>query len=621
MPTVPAPQTTGGGLKLQVRVDHSRSPKAAAAGKMSGAVCCLVGDTRALGSWDPKMAPQLRQQQFQDNVTTWEGLLAAKVEPGQQYKYCILHEGNGIYAWEESGPMHYWPSTDTAVHDFEASSGGPIAVSGAWPPPTAMPATMKSSELGPGTEHWIPWSQHRRSPEVPHSIMHAFNWPFSLVGERLDDICKLGFAAVQISPAQKSTAGGEWWTRYQPQDYLKIDGLGSWDDLRKACEEAHRQGLMIVADVVFNHMMVVASCQEWKNAQKSAHALTSLKQRLAAAVGPTLDAEDFQWPWFEMSGENWDNENRYEGWGNGEWSELRPSEKVIAVQQKHLQLLLDAGVRGFRFDAVKHMRPEHIAKHLQYLRKSEKQIFAYGEVLSVDASMHQEYMQPLSMPSTDFPLTVYMYRVLSEGSKAIDEGVAASCALAARSEGLRIGSGKLSLPGLCGDSIRFARNHDTVMNPGSFYGLSGSCESARTCWAWLLALHDGSVLVYPEDLQSQVSGPLLRRGLQFRSRVSASAFSSEVGLLQTGGDTKPALLVVALRESDATLCGVTLINPQSTGVKVTSSPILKNLGTGQLQDEQGCTVHIHDGGLSDPGGRAMPITIPAMDAVFLVKPT
>ena len=56
----------------------------------------------------------------------------------------------------------------------------------------------------------------------------------------------------------------------------------------------------------------MANCQEWKSAQKSPQQLAALKRRLSDAVGPVFDAEDFQWPWFEMSGEHWDNDNRYE---------------------------------------------------------------------------------------------------------------------------------------------------------------------------------------------------------------------------------------------------------------------------------------------------------------------
>ena len=54
---------------------------------------------------------------------------------------------------------------------------------------------------------------------------------------------------------------------------------------------------------------------------------------------------------------------------------------------------------------------------------------------SVDAPMHHEYMQSLAIPSTDFPLTVYMNRVLMNGPAAAQEGVAVSCAKAAHSEG------------------------------------------------------------------------------------------------------------------------------------------------------------------------------------------
>ena len=39
-------------------------------------------------------------------------------------------------------------------------------------------------------------------------------------------------------------------------------------------------------------------------------------------------------------------------------------------------------MRGFRFDAVKHMRPEHLAELLSYVRQSGQACFAYGEVLT-----------------------------------------------------------------------------------------------------------------------------------------------------------------------------------------------------------------------------------------------
>ncbi|CAE7637305.1 unnamed protein product [Symbiodinium pilosum] len=616
------PEVSTGKLTLQVKVDHARSPKAAEASRLQGTVCCLVGAPPALGAWDPKQSPKLSKHRLDGATTIWEGSLdGLQVEAGTEYKYCILHMAKNLYIWEESGPMHLWP-TSAALHDFEAGQAEVTSL-GTWPPPAKIPQVPSAAELGTGIEVWIPWSRCRRSEKVPHSVLHAFHWPFALTLERIRDIGELGFAGVQVSPAQKSKSGGEWWTRYQPQDYLSIDGLGSWDDLRKLSTEADHQGLVVIADVVFNHMLVVASCEEWKRAQSSEKQIAALKRRLDDAVGPVLDAEDFQWPWFEMSGEHWDNENRYEGWGNGEWSELNHSEKVVKVQQQHLQLLLDAGVRCFRFDAVKHMRPAHLAEHMDYLKKSGKLLFAYGEILSVDASMHYEYMQSLAMPSTDFPLAVYMYHVLKDGAKAAQEGVAVSCAKAARSEGLRIRNADGdNNPCLCSDSVRFARNHDTVMNPGSFYGLTGSCHSSRTCWAWLLSLHDGCVLVYPEDLQSEVSGPLICRALRFRSKLAKVAASSEVGLLcadsigPPGGP--PSLLLVALRDAHGALCGLSLVNLQQVAITVTSCSLFRQLGKAAFQDEQGNSVQLCDGRIEPSRGS---VSIPPQDAAFLLATT
>lgn len=33
--------------------------------------------------------------------------------------------------------------------------------------------------------------------------------------------------------------------------------------------------------------------------------------------------DDFQWPWYPLEGDDWDGEQRMEGWGCGEWSELK----------------------------------------------------------------------------------------------------------------------------------------------------------------------------------------------------------------------------------------------------------------------------------------------------------
>jgi glycosidase len=95
------------------------------------------------------------------------------------------------------------------------------------------------------------------SPVKTHTIFHAFNWRLGSVVHRLGHMREMGYDAVQISPVQKSK-GDEWWARYQPISFSSIEGLGSKEDLTDLCVRAKTSGIMVVADLVFNHMAVLA---------------------------------------------------------------------------------------------------------------------------------------------------------------------------------------------------------------------------------------------------------------------------------------------------------------------------------------------------------------------------
>ncbi len=41
-----------------------------------------------------------------------------------------------------------------------------------------------------------------------------------------------------------------------PIDHLSLEGLGTQDELIGLCQKATRLGLLVIADVVFNHMAV-----------------------------------------------------------------------------------------------------------------------------------------------------------------------------------------------------------------------------------------------------------------------------------------------------------------------------------------------------------------------------
>lgn len=605
----------------------------------SGAVV-VCGASHELGGWRPEKA--LRMQPLHESAgCAWEAEVSTK--QGAAFKYVVLAPSKGALWEERRRDRHFGAGPEAAVHSFDSLEAfeeentagedpkGPV-VSDA----STVFTAAEVVELGDCIEHWLHWGGSQRRAEAtlagaccaPRSIFHAFHWQFTEVRRRLKEIRDLGFSAVQLSPAQKSKDGSQWWTRYQPQEYTRIEGLGSLEDLRQLGNHAQELGVTLVADVVFNHMVVVASGHEWKQAQGNPTQLEALQRRLDKAVGPTLGIEDFQWPWFMMSGPHWDNENRYEGWGNGEWSELRHCPNVVKVHQQHLRMLLDAGIRGVRFDAVKHMRPAHIDEYVKFLRETDLGVYIYGEVLSVDASMHSEYMDhPLNLPTSDFPLTVYLHSILSGGIDAATLGAAAATRAAAAADGVFVASGDAtSAPMLAADSVRFARNHDTVMNPGSFYGLKSRCKDARIVWVWLLAVHDGVVLMYPEDLFHTESAALLQRALRFRART-ACADETEVCLTYSNGGGPPKLLTLALRRAGH-LEGLCLINTRPD-VQLRLRKVPRNgssggAGGGQcpvvtLTPDTGDAVCMQpDGSLADKHGEAQSVVIPPMEAVFFL---
>lgn len=93
---------------------------------------------------------------------------------------------------------------------------------------------------------------------TPHTIFHAFNWRLNTVYHRMKHFKDMGYDAVQISPVQKSI-GDQWWARYQPVSYEFIDGLGSENELRDLCKKAQDTGIIVVADVVFNHVRILST--------------------------------------------------------------------------------------------------------------------------------------------------------------------------------------------------------------------------------------------------------------------------------------------------------------------------------------------------------------------------
>ena len=71
------------------------------------------------------------------------------------------------------------------------------------------------------------------------------------ITSKLDYIRKNNFNLIYLSPLGLSETSHH----YEPTDQLQIDPwIGTWKDFCELCEEAHKRDILIVVDLVFNHM-------------------------------------------------------------------------------------------------------------------------------------------------------------------------------------------------------------------------------------------------------------------------------------------------------------------------------------------------------------------------------
>ena len=91
----------------------------------------------------------------------------------------------------------------------------------------------------------------RQASSAPTAILHAHNESFRQVAGYVCQVGAQGYSHVQIAPAQRSSAGPEWWRRYQPLDHTVIAGRGSAADLLALTRKAHSCGVKVIADLVF----------------------------------------------------------------------------------------------------------------------------------------------------------------------------------------------------------------------------------------------------------------------------------------------------------------------------------------------------------------------------------
>lgn len=311
------------------------------------------------------------------------------------------------------------------------------------------------------------------------AIYQAFEEKFVDIEAKLDKLKALGFTYIQVSPPQKSLSRPEWWARYQPLDHTVIEGpLGDETELQTMIVAAHKVGLKVLVDTILNHM---AGDSDFP---------VMLKYR-------EFDRNDFHFP--DTRPCITDYSNRYQVTHFWLCSDPRDpglpdldtsSPKVRAVLSRFLEKLIGLGADGFRFDAMKHIEPEFWA----FLTPSLKNrgLYNYGEVIG--QTLEESYSYAPFSDVTDFHFLSLLIDTFALGGDI-------------RNLYDPFSSNRV----LRGQTVLFARNHDTAMHPRFFN--FGDYTDAMLANAYLLGRGVGTISIYRDDIEH----PLVVNALKFHN--------------------------------------------------------------------------------------------------------
>ena len=278
-------------------------------------------------------------------------------------------------------------------------------------------------------------------------IMHAWDLSCSQIMSYLDDIEGANFKAIQLSPMQPSKseyANAPWWNIYQPLGFQvgQHTPIGTKAQLTELCRKANEKGIDIIMDVVTNHLAqgdyahLYSGVRDYESTiynQGMIHGITSNTDdnSLMLTVRGTLGGLP------DLKTENSHVQSR-----------------VISMLKEYL----DCGVKGFRFDAAKHIETKYDGDYASNfwdnvidtinaygLEKYSQKPFIYGEILYKCGAGRSWNNYTYHMSVTDNV----------QGSKILNGVLNRNANEAAASE-FNVGSGD--------KAVLWAESHDTFEN-------------------------------------------------------------------------------------------------------------------------------------------------------------
>jgi alpha-amylase len=252
-------------------------------------------------------------------------------------------------------------------------------------------------------------------------ILHAFNWKYSEVTAKAEELASLGYKKVLVAPALKAE-GSAWWSLYQPQDLRLIrHALGDKTDYEEMIRTLRRVGIDVYADAVLNHMAneyTTRSDLNFPGERVLEQYLDNSRSYTRNLLFGDLTQNLFSAADFHNMGCIDDYENKF-AVENGRICSSFPGDPglpdladnpwVIEQQQRYLQALKRLGVKGFRIDAAKHMNAATLNRIFTPELRSGMHVF--GEIITYGGKGTSEYdiflasfLRETSFAAYDFPL-------------------------------------------------------------------------------------------------------------------------------------------------------------------------------------------------------------------------
>ena len=319
------------------------------------------------------------------------------------------------------------------------------------------------------------------------AILQAFSWDFNTIRECMPDIAAAGFSAVQTSPVNECLEGegggmelygdGKWYYHYQPTDF-KIGNyqLGTRDEFKAMCDEAHKYNIRVIVDVIANH---------------TTPELKKVSQDLINAGGGSFETLFHKNNEKDIS----DYSDRLQCTtakmgGLPDINTERPSFQEYFF--KFINDCIDCGADGFRYDTAKHIGLPDDPKEndgfennfWEKMRTDTKDFdkkFIYGEVLQGGNDKIEEYIEAIGRTTA----SIYGSKVRA----GLQNGVLSADTI----KQYWLDDAPLNM-------VTWVESHDNYINDGTWRDLTS--DQILLGWAIICSRKDGTPLFFARPYHS-----------------------------------------------------------------------------------------------------------------------